>query len=199
MSDPIVTLASLEPESPPQAVVLSAVRLFRYRMIAGIAAVGVVVGGLILLLSSLQPDLDADVREVIEHPEAVHVPVSGSAVIATVRVTAVEAVTSPAGSAVRLVFEDLGSPEPEVSLDVPSIQFRDGEVSARAAIPSLSRELGRTSAATWALASEPIDLTGARLRVHVLPIPDAVFEEGGVLTDEDGFTGFVTIERNDLP
>ena len=42
MTDPILALEAMEPESPPREVVLGALRLFRYRVIATVAVQAVV-------------------------------------------------------------------------------------------------------------------------------------------------------------
>ena len=52
MNDPIQALEALEPESPPSEVVLGALRLFRYRLIATVAVAALLIGALLWFASS---------------------------------------------------------------------------------------------------------------------------------------------------
>lgn len=200
MSDPIAALESLPPESPPREVVLSSLRLFRYRAIATIALAGALVLALALIVREAQPSsIDSEVRKVIEDPGASFRLASGSTTIGMIRVTVTEVASSDEGNAVRLLFEDLGTPERIVDLDLLSVSQGGVEVGPVVSIQSLGRNAGRDSTAAWVALDESLDPFGADIEILVLPIPDAILDEGGVISSDAGLAGVVTIERTNGP
>lgn len=200
MSDPITTLESLKPESPPEEAVLASLRLFRYRALAAVALVVALVMALTLVArATLGSSQDDDVRDVVDDASASFEPATGSAMIGMVAVTATEVASADSGSAVRLIFVDMGTPERQVDLDVSAVRQGGGEAGPVVSIPSLGREAGRNSTAVWVPLDERLDPFGAAIEILVMPIPDFILEEGGELSSDDGFTGVVTIERKTSP
>lgn len=200
MTDPLDALRAMEPESPPREVVLASLRLFRYRVLAIASVVIVVVVGAIALAATLSGGaLPDDVRAVVEHDRAEFRPATGAQQIGMVRVTVTEVVSSPSGNAVRLVFEDIGSPEREIQIDVLAIRQGSAVLSPFLNLPVLGRDTGRTTAAVWILIDPMADPYGAEIEVLILPIPDSVLDEGGTVSSDDGTTGMVTIERSTTP
>lgn len=196
MNDAIAALESLEPESPPREVVLSALRLFRYRAIAAVAVIALAIGALVWIAQIARGStVNPEAQKVVEDSRAAFQPAAGSAMVGTVRVTATEVASAPSGHAVRLVFEDVGTPEPVVDLDVAAIRQGSAELGPVVSIQSLGRREGRSSTAAWVPLDERADPFTASIEILVLPIPDSILDEGGELTSDDGFTGVVTIER----
>ncbi len=196
MTDPIDTLRSLPPESPPREAVLASLRLFRYRAITTILVVAVSVLGIALVARSVGEDpLDSEVREILEHDRVEIQTVTGSDQIGPVRITVTEAATSPDGNAVRVVLQHTEGTEREIDVNLVAIRRGGAVLEPLISVPSLGRDSGRSSAALWVPLDPDTDPIGAALEWLVLPIPDSILDEGGELTSDDGFTGVVTIER----
>lgn len=196
MSDPIDRLEGLPPESPPREVVLASLRLFRYRALTAILVTAIVVAGLVIAARTVaRPQLDEDVRAVLEDSRVEYQPVSGSTRIGPVQVTVTEVASSPMGNVARLLFVDTGSTTPSVDLDVLGIRQGTATLGPIISIQSLGSAEGRTGTAVWVPLDPILDPIGARIDVLALPIPQSVIDEGGELTTDDGFTGVVTIER----
>ena len=201
MSDPILALEAMEPESPPREVVLGALRLFRYRVIATIAIAALLVGGLLGFATLRRAStLPADLAIVIDHPQAGFEPAQGSSMIGDVRVSVTEVASSPDGRAARLVFEAIGARERSIILEILRvIQGSTESTPADVSIQDLGRDSGRRSTAVWVPLDTRADPFTAQIEVLVLPVPDSVIDGGGEISSEDGITGIVTIERINNP
>lgn len=201
MNDPILALEALEPESPPSEVVLGALRLFRYRLIATVAVAALLIGALLWFASSGRASaLPADVAIVIDHPQATFEPANGTTMIGAVRVSVTEVATSPDGRVARLIFETIGERERSIELGILRViqgttESSPGDVS----LQDLGRDGGRRSTAVWVPLDTQADPFTAQIEVFVLPIPDSILDEGGELSSDDGITGIVTIERTNNP
>lgn len=201
MTDPIAELEAMEPESPPREVVLGALRLFRYRVIATVAVVALVMGALVWIAGGRQTAaLPPEVLDVIDHPQAAFVPAEGSTMIDMVRVTVTEVASSPDGRAARLVFETVGERPRSIELEIVRVIQGTGESSpGNLSIQDVGRDGGRRSTAVWVPLDTRADPFTAQIEVLVLPIPDSILDGGGVITSDDGITGIVTIERPTNP
>ena len=200
MTDPITALETMEPESPPREVVLGALRLFRYRVIATVAVAALVILGLFWFASRGASALPVEVASVIEHPQANFEPADGSTMIGNVRVSVTEVATSPDGRVARLVFEAIGERERSIEVGVLRVVQGTTETSpANLNINDLGRDNGRRSTAVWVPLDTRADPFTAQIEVFVLPIPDSILDEGGELSSDDGITGIVTIERQANP
>lgn len=201
MTDPIQALEAMEPESPPREVVLGALRLFRYRVIATVAVAALVIVGLVWFASiERQSALPADVASVVDNPQAVFEPASGSTMIGPVRVSVTEVATSPEGRVARLIFEAIDEQERSIELEILGV-IQDATMSSPAdvSIQSLGRDSGRRSTAVWVPLEAQADPFTAKIEVLVLPVPDSFLDEGGELSSDDGITGIVTFERISNP
>jgi hypothetical protein len=200
MSDPIETLEGLPPESPPREVVLSSLRLFRYRAFTAVLVVVVAVLGLAFVANTVgRSQVDREARTILENDRVEFRPASGTALIGSVQVTVTEVAISPAGNAARVVFVDVGTPEPAVEIDVSAVRQGSATLGANISIQSLGRHEGRTGTAVWLPLDPTMDPFGADIEIIVLPIPQSILDEGGELTSDDGHTGVVTIERPFAP
>jgi hypothetical protein len=201
VTDPILALEAMEPESPPREVVLGALRLFRYRVIATVAVAALLIGALFWFASGGRGSaLPADVAIVIDHPQATFEPADGTTMIGAVRVSVTEVATSPEGRVARLVFEAIGERERSIELGVLRVAQGTTESSpGNVSIQDLGRDGGRRSTAVWVPLDPRADPFTAQIEVFVLPVPDSILDEGGELSSDDGITGIVTIERTSNP
>ena len=168
MTDPIATLEQLPPESPPNEVVLTAVRIFRYRAIATVALLVVGVFALGWALTQLQgATIDSDLARLLADDEAQTIVLGAADVVDGFRVEAVELVwNEDRGFLQVLVSAPPDAAESEIGVSIAEVRV-DGRSAGRN-LDDRDRTfgtLGRDQASLWL----PLDVntTPGRLDVDV--------------------------------
>jgi hypothetical protein len=195
MTDPIDALEGLPLESPPRDALLASLRLFRYRALTVITVITIVVAGLTFVALATSRQVDAQTPGIVSDTAVEFLPATGTTLIGSIQVTVTEVAISPTESAARLLFVDTGSPGPETDIEIREIRQGSTMNQQPISVPSIGIRSERTSTAMWIPLDPAADPFGAVIEVFVLPIPQSILDEGGELNSDDGFTGFVTIER----
>ncbi len=201
MTDPLDRLEALGDEPVPAEIVLSAVRLFRYR---AIATIGALVAGLLLVGLILTNVTDtgpsAQVAELEREPDSVRVVLGESVEIEGIEITLTEVIWHEGTGFVRVVAQETlnGRPEPEVMVDIVSVETEDGAVSSFPESSTLDLDRRHAVAARWIQfdAAQP-PVTYLAVDALVLPVPQEILDEGGELSSEDGTTTRIVYERNE--
>ena len=197
MTDPIDELIQTADEPVPQEIVLSAVRLFRYRALATVGGIlaTVAVLGLALVLSS-RTDPEDRGAALAGDREAVHIAVAESEVIGGVRIALTEIVWKDGTGFARITASTEIQPEfPEVMVEVLGVEAL-GETSSYPDSSTLDLDLRHQSAGRWVEFSAPeVPWNDIAVEVLVLPVPREISENGGELSARSGTTAHIRYER----
>jgi hypothetical protein len=208
MSNPIDVLERQPLESPPEEIVLGAVRLFRYRAIATVTAiVAIAVIGYAVISAVSASDRQQRLDSVLTSPSAQVVALDAVGTVDGIEFRLTESVWDNGVGFVRVIATETRSDrsEPQVDIEVGEVRVRFAGVNGEAVSsvvnqPSLT--IGRSSetratGSFWVeyLSESPVGDT-LSVRFIVVPIPQDFLDNGGELTsDEDGTTGTITFER----
>ncbi len=208
MSSPIEALERQPLESPPEEIVLGAVRLFRYRAIAAVAAiVAVAVVGYAALSAASVSDRQRSLDEVLMSREAQIVALDTIGAIDGIEFRLTESVWADGVGFVRVIATETAAdrPEPEVIIEVGDVrvEFAGGiGESTSSVVNQPSATVGRSSdvmaTASFWVQYESERPPGDTLSVTftVIPVPQVFLDSGGELTsDEDGTSGTITYAR----
>lgn len=203
MTDPVQTLTRQPLESPPEEIVLGAVRLFRYRAVATVASL-LAIGAIVVTVLRAGPSEPTE--GVVDDPRAVVHALDATGTIDGIEFRLTESTWLDGRGFIRVIVTELdsGRTEPEVLVEVGDVRLTFADVSGETTStvvnqPSVTvgrTDAARTTASFWVeYESERPPADTLSIDFVVVPVPLDVVENGGVVSSEGATTGTITYER----